>query len=127
MATIKKYHTSRIDALHFLEFFNRKPRCPSPYEKLGRTNLSYDWFTNKRKIKTNYVHVTKLGTQVEIRKQNLPVLENHPILRDLIVAMLQKMREANRSLATSTVQPIICGMIESLAFDVLCDNKGGGF
>jgi hypothetical protein len=41
--------------------------------------------------------------------------------------MLQKMREANQLLATSIVQPIICGMIESLAFDVFFDNKASGF
>jgi hypothetical protein len=41
--------------------------------------------------------------------------------------MLQKMKEANQPLVTSIVQPISCGMIESLAFDVLCDNKAGGF
>jgi hypothetical protein len=75
MATIKKYHASRTDALHFLKIVYRKPGCPSPYEKLGRTNLSYDWFTNKRKIKTKYVHVIELSTRVEIRKQNLPILE----------------------------------------------------
>jgi hypothetical protein len=64
MATIKKYHASRIDALHFLKIVCKKLGCLSPYEKLGRTNLSYDWFTCKRKIITKYVHVTKLGTQV---------------------------------------------------------------
>jgi hypothetical protein len=37
------------------------------------------------------------------------------------------MREASQPLETSIVQPIICGMIESLAFDVLCDNKASGF
>jgi hypothetical protein len=37
------------------------------------------------------------------------------------------MREANQPLATSTIQPIIREMIESLAFDVLCDNKDNGF
>jgi hypothetical protein len=127
MATIKKYHASRINALHFLKIAYRKLRCSNPYKKLGRTNLIYDWFIDKRKIKIKYVHVNKLGTQVETRKQNLPILENHPILRYSIVTMLQKMREANQLLATSIVQPIICGMIESLAFDVLYDNKAGGF
>jgi hypothetical protein len=73
----------------------------SPYEKLGRTNL-YDWFTDKGKIKAKYVHVVELGTQVETRKQNLPMLENQPILRDSILTMLQKMREANQQLITST-------------------------
>jgi hypothetical protein len=110
-----------------LKIAYRKLRCSNPYKKLGRTNLIYDWFIDKRKIKIKYVHVNKLGTQVETRKQNLPILENHPILRYSIVTMLQKMREANQLLATSIVQPIICGMIESLAFDVLYDNKAGGF
>jgi hypothetical protein len=35
-----------------------------------------------------YVHVTQLDTQIETKKQNLPILENHPTLRDSIVAML---------------------------------------
>ncbi len=48
-------------------------------------------------------------------------------MKDSIIAMLQKMKEASQPLTTSIVQPMICGMIESLAFDVLCDNKASGF
>ncbi len=48
MATIKKYHANRTNALHFLKIVYRKLRCPNPYEKLGKTNLNYDWFTNKK-------------------------------------------------------------------------------
>jgi hypothetical protein len=43
---------------------------------------------DKGKIKAKYVHVAELGIQVETMKQSLPILENHPILRDSIVAML---------------------------------------
>jgi hypothetical protein len=94
--------------------------------KTWKTNL-YDWFTNKGKIKAKFVHVTELDTQIETKKKNLPILENHPILKDSIVAMLQKMKEASQPLAISIVEPIFRGMIESLAPNVLCDNKVGGF
>jgi len=87
VVTIKKYHGNKIDALHLLKIVYKKPRYPSPYEKLGWTNLD-DWFTNKRKIKAKYVHVAELSIQVETKKQNLPIFENHPILKDSIVAML---------------------------------------
>ncbi len=91
-----------------------------------KTNL-YDWFTNKGKIKVKYVHVIELDTRIETKKQNLPILENHPILKDSIISMLQKMKEASQPLAISIVEPIFCGMIESLAPNVLCDNKASGF
>ncbi len=61
--------------------------CPIPYEKLGRTSPFY-CFAYKVKVKAKYVHVVELGIWVETRKQNLPILENHPILRNSIVAML---------------------------------------
>jgi hypothetical protein len=41
MAIIKKYHGNKIDAFHFLKIAYNKLGCPSPYEKLGRSNL-YD-------------------------------------------------------------------------------------
>jgi len=44
-----------------------------------------------------------------------------------MVAMLQKMREGGQALATSTIQPIFHIMIESLAFNVLSNDKHGGF
>lgn len=40
-------------------------------------------------------------------------------------AMLQKMKDACQTLTTSIVQPILHGMIESLALDVICDTKPG--
>jgi hypothetical protein len=101
MAAIKKYHGNITNTLHFLKIIYKKHDVPSPYEKLGRTNL-YEWFTDKGEIKTKYVHVVNIGTQVETWKQILPMLENQPILRDSIVAMLQKMRKASQPLATST-------------------------
>jgi hypothetical protein len=44
-----------------------------------------------------------------------------------MVAMLQKMKDACQTLTTSIVQPILHGMIESLALDVICDTKLDGF
>jgi hypothetical protein len=41
--------------------------------------------------------------------------------------MLQKMNDACQTLTTSTVQPILHGMIESLALDVICDTILDGF
>jgi len=64
---------------------------------------------------------------METKKQNLPILENHPILRNSIATMLQKMKDASQRLAISIVDPIFCVLIESLALNVLCDNKVGGF
>jgi hypothetical protein len=34
--------------------------CPGPYEKLGKTSLSY-WFAYKVKVKAKYVHIVELG------------------------------------------------------------------
>ncbi len=45
-------------------------------------------FAYKVKAKAKYVHIVELDIWVETRKQNLPRLENHPILRNSIVAML---------------------------------------
>jgi len=101
MAAIKKYHGNIINTFHFLKIVYKKHDVPNPYGKLGRTNL-YEWFIDKGKIKTKYVHVAKIGTQVETWKQILPMFQNQPILRDSIVAMLQKMGKANQPLATST-------------------------
>jgi hypothetical protein len=72
--------------------------------KIWKTNL-YDWFTCKGKIKAKYVHVIELDPWIETKKQNLPILENNPILRYSIVAMLQKMKEASQPLAISIIKP----------------------
>jgi len=50
------YHGNITNTLHFLKIVYKKDDVPSPYEKLGRTNL-YEWFTDKGEIKTKYVHV----------------------------------------------------------------------
>jgi len=39
--------------------------------------------------------------------------------------MLQKMREGGQPLVTSTIQPIVRGMIKSLALEIVCDALGG--
>jgi len=44
-----------------------------------------------------------------------------------MVVILHKMKEVGWPLATSTFQPILSEMIESLALDVFFDNKYGGF
>jgi hypothetical protein len=53
-----------------------KNGCLNPYEKLGRSNL-YDWFTDRREVKAKYAHLIKLNTRVQMRKWNLPILENY--------------------------------------------------
>jgi hypothetical protein len=44
-----------------------------------------------------------------------------------MVAMLHKMKEVSQPLATSIIQFILHGMIESLAPNVLSNDKHGGF
>lgn len=39
--------------------------------------------------------------------------------------MLQKMREGGQPLVTSTIQPIVKGVIKSLALEIVCDALGG--
>ncbi len=104
----------------------KKPRCPSLYEKLGTSNL-YDWFVDRGKVKAKYAHLVELSTQVQTKKQNLPIVETYPIFRDSMVGMLQKMKEGGQPRTTFTIQPILCGMIEYLTLDVICDTKLGGF
>jgi hypothetical protein len=60
-------------------------------------------------------------------KQNLPIFENYHVFRYSMVAMLQKMKGACQTLTTFNVQPILRGMIKSLALDVIYDTKPGGF
>jgi hypothetical protein len=54
----QKYHGNEINAFHFLKIIYKKPRCPSPYEKLGRYSL-YDWFINRGEVKSKYAHIIK--------------------------------------------------------------------
>jgi hypothetical protein len=42
-------------------------------------------------------------------------LENYPKVHDSLVVMLRKMREVGQSFSIGIVQPIFCGMIESIA------------
>jgi hypothetical protein len=54
MAIVKKL-VNNSQALHFLKIAYRKPKFPSPYEKLGRASL-WDWFTPHNDLKLNYIH-----------------------------------------------------------------------
>jgi len=72
---VKKYGNNS-QALHFLKFAHKKPRIPSPYEKLEKASLR-DWFTPNGDLKPNYIHATRLGTTVKPNKRNLLVLEEH--------------------------------------------------
>jgi hypothetical protein len=86
MVVVKKYGNNS-QTLHFFKIAHKKPRIPSPYEKLGRANL-WDWFTRHSELKPNYIHATRLGTTIKPNKRNLQVLEEHPKLRDVLVNLL---------------------------------------
>lgn len=58
-------------------------------------------------------------------KQHLPILEVYPTLRNELVIMLQKMINVKQPLSTFVIQPILRSMIESLAFEILCNGHGG--
>jgi hypothetical protein len=58
-------------------------------------------------------------------KQHLPILKEYPTLQEELVIMLQKMRSVEQPLSTYAVQPILRGMIESLAPEILCNGHGG--
>jgi hypothetical protein len=60
-----------------------------------------------------------------MEKNYLHVLEKYHELRDKFVTMLQKMRMVTQTLATCIVQPILCGMIQSLASHVIHDTPRG--
>jgi hypothetical protein len=58
-------------------------------------------------------------------KQHLTILEEYPTLQNELVTMLQKMKSVGQPLSTYVVQPILRGMIESLAPKILCNGHGG--
>jgi hypothetical protein len=78
MVVVKKYGNNS-QTLHFFKIAHKKPRIPSPYEKLGRANL-WDWFTPNGELKPNYIHATRFGTTIKPNKKNLQVLGEHPKL-----------------------------------------------
>jgi hypothetical protein len=75
MVVVKKYGNNS-QALHFFKIAHKKPRIPSPYEKLEKANL-WDWFTPNGDLKPNYIHATRLGTTIKPNKRNLLLLEEH--------------------------------------------------
>jgi hypothetical protein len=91
MVAIKKYNGNQFEALHFVLTTYKKPRCPSVYERLSRSNL-YDWFTNTGELKSTYSHVIKMGFPFQCKKLHLLILEKYLELKDAFVSMLQKMR-----------------------------------
>ncbi len=58
-------------------------------------------------------------------KENIHALEEYLELRELFVAMLQKMKQIGEPLSTSIVQPILKGMIKSSTPEILWDDLGG--
>jgi hypothetical protein len=56
-------------------------------------------------------------------KQHLPIIKEYPTLRNEFVTMLQNMRTVGQPLFF-VVQPILRGLIESLAFKNLCNSHG---
>ena len=82
----------------------------------------YDWFDEKRELQANYKEAANLGHHPKTKDQNLPILDNYPHVRDELVSKLQKMREAGQTLLISIVQPILRGMFEALAPQLLDDR-----
>jgi hypothetical protein len=76
MVVVKK-HGNNFRALHFLKTTYRKPRIPSPYEKLGKPSL-WDWFTPHSDLQPNYICAQQLGTTIKKTKYNMLVLEEYP-------------------------------------------------
>jgi hypothetical protein len=58
-------------------------------------------------------------------KQHMPILKEYPTLRNELVTMLQKMKSVGQPLSTYVVQPILKGMMESLAPKILYNGHGG--
>jgi len=58
-------------------------------------------------------------------KQHLLIIEEYPILQNEIVTMLENMKNVGQPLFTSMVQPILIGMIESLAPKNIYNGHGG--
>ena len=120
---VKRYGRTQA-AIHYLEIAFRTPGGPSPYKKLGRSSL-YDWFDEKGELQANYKETKNLGHHPKKQDQNLPILENYSHVRDQFVSKLQKMRKAGQTLLISIVQPILRGMFEALAPQLLDDRPGG--
>jgi len=76
-------------------------------------------------LKSNYGHAIEMGSTFQCKKHNLPALEEYHELKDAFVTMLQKMKMVTQPLTTYIVQPIICGMIQSLAPHVIHDTSKG--
>jgi len=70
------------------------------------------------KIKIKYAHLVELSAWIQTKKQNLIILKIH-LITNLIISMLQTIKEAKKPLATSIVQPMLHGMIKYLAPNVL--------
>jgi uncharacterized protein YneF (UPF0154 family) len=71
------------------------------------------------------LQVAQQGTVVKYLKQHLPILKKYPTLQDDLITMLQKMKNVGQLLSTSIIQPILRGMIEALALEILQTSHGG--
>jgi hypothetical protein len=96
---------------------------PSPYEKLSRACL-WGWFITSGELKPNYKHAMEVGTTMKSNKESMNALEDYLEVRDSFVVMLQKMKEVGQPLSTSIIQPIIHGMIEFAALQILQEGPG---
>ncbi len=66
-----------------------------------------------------------MGFTFQCKNHNLHVFEEYHELRDVFVTMLQKMKMVTQPLTTCIVQPIFCGMIQSLTQHVIHDTPRG--
>jgi hypothetical protein len=116
-------------ARNYLRTFYRKPRQPKcPYEILNMTSLS-TWFTSEGVLKDSF------RDAIEAESANMSshfycplMLERRPELKQEIMSLLKGLREAGQGLSALIVQPIIHGLIEAKAPELLSENaKRGGF
>jgi hypothetical protein len=123
-----KKHGDLIGALHYLKTFHRKPiEVGGPYEKLNRGSL-YEWFTPRGELKPHVKVVVEKGTTSTIIEKHFSIFETRLELKDELITLLKNMRVARQGLSAPIVQPIIKGIFENRAPELLKDfTKQGGF
>ncbi len=84
----------------------------------------WTWFRPKGELRPNYLQAIEQGIAMRHLKQHLPILKEYTTFQDELVVMLQKMKSARQPLSTFVVQPILRGMIESLAPKILRNGHG---
>jgi len=125
---VVKKHGDLTGALHYLKTFHRKPgEVSGTYEKLSRGSL-YEWFTPRGELKPHVKIVVEKGTTATIIEKHFSILETRPKLKDELITLLKNMLVVRQGLSTPIVQPIIRGIFDSRAFELLKDfTKQGGF